>query len=257
MLVLGGAGAVGLGLTALAVTAPSAEAAGPAARPTRSPTATATATATATSTSLCALTENVTAGPYYLNVDQIRADVTEGKSGVALTLTVKVVNSTDCAAVGTSAVEIWHADALGEYSGYVGRNGHSEADDGTFLRGTQLTDSTGSVTFTTIVPGWYAGRAVHIHTKVHSNITVTSTGDYTGGNVSHTGQFFFAEDVVTAVGKVSPYSTNTVTRVTLTGDSIYDGGGVTSGLLTLTGSASAGYAGTITVGVNPSSTNNG
>jgi protocatechuate 3,4-dioxygenase beta subunit len=243
------AAALGLGAAGLATGAGAAEAApAPAARPTRSASASASTSASASS-SVCTLFSEVTEGPYYLDVALVRSDVTESKAGVKLTLNLTVVDSTTCAVLPNALVEIWHADALGEYSGFVGANGHSESDDGTFLRGGVLTNAGGLATITTIYPGWYRGRAIHIHLKVHTGVTV-SNGSYTGGTVVNTGQLFFDETATTAVAKVSPYSTNTVTRTTLSQDSIYGGGGAQDGLLTLSGSATAGYTGTLTLGVD-------
>ncbi|MGX1544448.1 intradiol ring-cleavage dioxygenase [Streptomyces adustus] len=208
--------------------------------------------APAAAAAVCTLTKEMTEGPYYLDGQYVRADVTEGKAGAPLKLALTVVDDDTCAPLSNALVEIWHCDALGEYSGFVGNNGHSEADDGTFLRGGVLTDSSGLAGITTIYPGWYRGRCVHIHVKVHTGVTLTSDGSFTGGQELHTGQLFFSETVTTAMAKISPYSTNKVTRTTLTQDSIYDGGGAASGLLTLTAlgsSASSGYTGTLTLGV--------
>ncbi|MDR6973655.1 protocatechuate 3,4-dioxygenase beta subunit [Streptomyces sp. 3330] len=223
-----------------------------AAATTEAPTADAADTAPVAAAAVCTLTKEMTEGPYYLDGQYVRADVTEGKAGIPLKLTLTVVDDDTCVPLSNALVEIWHADALGEYSGFVGNNGHSEPDDGTFLRGGVLTNSAGVASLTTIYPGWYRGRCVHIHVKVHTNVTLTSDGSFTGGQELHTGQLFFNETITTAVAKVSPYSTNTVTRTTLAQDSIYDEGGAASGLLTLTAlgsSTSSGYAGTLTLGV--------
>ncbi|MFI7497566.1 intradiol ring-cleavage dioxygenase [Streptomyces sp. NPDC049687] len=217
------------------------------------PTATTAGAAPVAAAAVCTLTKEMTEGPYYLDGQYVRSDITEGKAGIPLKLTLTVVDSSGCAPLGNALVELWHADALGEYSGYVGNNGHSEPDDGTFLRGGVLTNSSGVAAITTIYPGWYRGRCVHIHVKVHTGVTVPSDGHFTGGQEVHTGQLFFNETITAAVAKVSPYSTNTVTRTTLAQDSIYDDGGATSGLLTLTAlgsSTSSGYAGTLTLGVD-------
>jgi protocatechuate 3,4-dioxygenase beta subunit len=203
---------------------------------------------------VCTLTKEMTEGPYYLDGALVRSDLTEGKAGIPLKLALTVVDSS-CAVVPNALVELWHADALGEYSGYVGNNGHNESDDGTFLRGGVLTNASGVADLTTIYPGWYRGRCVHIHVKVHTGVTLTSDGSFTGGTELHTGQLFFDESVTAKVAKVSPYSTNTVTRTTLSQDSIYDGGGASSGLLTLTAlgpSTPSGYTGTLTLGVDRS-----
>ncbi|MCZ0989413.1 intradiol ring-cleavage dioxygenase [Streptomyces diastatochromogenes] len=236
--------ATGTTAAALAVGAATAQQA-PAA--TRTPD-----TTPAVAAAVCTLTKEMTQGPYYLDGALVRSDITEGKAGAPLKLALTVVNSA-CTPLANALVEIWHADALGEYSGYVGNNGHHESDDGTFLRGGVLTDSSGVANLTTVYPGWYRGRCVHIHVKVHTGVTLTSDGSFTGGSTVHTGQLFFSETITTAVAKVSPYSTNTVTRTTLSQDSIYDGGGASSGLLTLTAlgsSASSGYTGTLALGVS-------
>ncbi|MGV9555152.1 intradiol ring-cleavage dioxygenase [Streptomyces sp. NPDC003401] len=209
-------------------------------------------TAPVAAAAVCTLTKEMTEGPYYLDGQYVRADITEAKAGIPLKLTLTVVDDDTCVPLTNALVELWHADALGEYSGFVGNNGHNEPDSGTFLRGGVLTGSNGVATITTVYPGWYRGRCVHIHVKVHTNVTVTSDGHFTGGQELHTGQLFFNETVTTAVARVSPYSTNTVTRTTLARDSIYDGGGAASGLLTLTALGStpaAGYTGTLTLGV--------
>ncbi|MEU5592542.1 intradiol ring-cleavage dioxygenase [Streptomyces sp. NPDC020298] len=209
-------------------------------------------TAPAAAAAVCTLTKEMTEGPYYLDGALVRADITEGKAGIPLKLALTVVNSA-CTPISNALVEIWHCDALGEYSGYVGNNGHNESDDGTFLRGGVLTNSSGVASLTTIYPGWYRGRCIHIHVKVHTGVTLTSDGSFTGGRTVHTGQLFCSETITAAVAKISPYSTNTVTRTTLAQDGIYDDGGASSGLLTLTAlgsSTSSGYTGTLTLGVS-------
>ncbi|KQX82402.1 intradiol ring-cleavage dioxygenase [Streptomyces sp. Root1310] len=223
-----------------------------AAATTEAPTADAADTAPVAAAAVCTLTKEMTEGPYYLDGQYVRADITEGKAGIPLKLNLTVVDDDTCVPLPNALVEIWHCDALGEYSGFVGNNGHTEPDDGTFLRGGVLTNSSGVAAITTIYPGWYRGRCIHIHVKVHTGVTVTSDGHFTGGQELHTGQLFFNETITTAVARISPYSTNTVTRTTLAQDSIYDEGGAASGLLTLTAlgsSTSAGYAGTLTLGV--------
>ncbi|WP_406157100.1 intradiol ring-cleavage dioxygenase [Streptomyces canus] len=209
-------------------------------------------TAPVAAAAVCTLTREMTEGPYYLDGQYVRSDITEGKTGFPLELALTVVDDDTCATISNALVEIWHCDALGEYSGYVGNNGHNEPDSGTFLRGGVLTDSNGVANITTVYPGWYIGRCVHIHVKVHVGVTLTSDGSFTGGTELHTGQLFFDETVTAKVGALSPYSANTVRRTTLAQDGIYDDGGAASGLLTLTAlgsSPSAGYSGTLTLGV--------
>ncbi|MFI5963787.1 intradiol ring-cleavage dioxygenase [Streptomyces asoensis] len=209
-------------------------------------------TAPVAAAAVCTLTREMTEGPYYLDGQYVRADITEGKPGIPLKLALTVVDAGTCAPLPKALVEIWQADHLGEYSGFVGANGHSEPDDGTFLRGGVLTDASGVANITTIYPGWYRGRCIHIHVKVHTDVTLTSNGSFTGGRELHTGQLYFSETITTRVSRLAPYSANRVARTTLAQDSVYDGGGAASGLLTLTAlgsTTSAGYAGTLTLGV--------
>ncbi|MFC4502331.1 MULTISPECIES: intradiol ring-cleavage dioxygenase [Streptomyces] len=226
-----------------------------AAATTEAPTARTADTAPVAAAAVCTLTKEMTEGPYYLDGQYVRADITEGKTGIPLKLALTVVDDDTCVPLGNALVEIWHADVLGEYSGFVGSNGHSEPDSGTFLRGGVLTNSSGVAAITTVYPGWYRGRCIHIHIKVHTNVTLTSDGSFTGGQEIHTGQLFFDETISTRVAAISPYTANTVARTTLAQDSIYDEGGAASGLLTLTAlgsSTSSGYAGTLTLGVEQS-----
>ncbi|WP_329216875.1 intradiol ring-cleavage dioxygenase [Streptomyces sp. NBC_01485] len=223
-----------------------------AAATSEAPTAEAVDAAPVAAAAVCTLTKEMTEGPYYLDGQYVRADITEGKAGIPLKLALTVVDDDTCVPLSNALVEIWHADALGEYSGFVGNNGHSEPDSGTFLRGGVLTNSSGVASITTVYPGWYRGRCIHIHIMVHTGVTLTADGSFTGGQEIHTGQLFIDETITTAVARISPYSTNTVTRTTLAQDSIYDEGGAASGLMTLTAlgsSTSAGYAGTLTLGV--------
>ncbi|MEV4033661.1 intradiol ring-cleavage dioxygenase [Streptomyces umbrinus] len=204
---------------------------------------------------VCTLTREMTEGPYYLDGQYVRSDIHENKTGIPLRLNLTVVDDDTCAPLRNALVELWHCDALGEYSGFVGENGHNEPDNGTFLRGGVLTDASGVANITTVYPGWYRGRCVHIHLKVHTNVTLTPNGSFTGGRELHTGQLYFQETITRRVAALSTYAVNTVPRTTLTQDSIYDGGGAASGLLTLTAlgsSTSEGYAATLTVGVETS-----
>lgn len=122
-------------------------------------------TCTGTATASPALTE----GPYYKTGDFVRSDITEGQSGMPMTLTLTVVD-TNCQPIPNATVDIWHANALGQYSGVSDpKEGCADCVDKTFLRGTQTTNAEGQVTFQTIFPGWYPGRTVHIHVKVWEN----------------------------------------------------------------------------------------
>jgi len=212
-----------------------------------------TADSTSSTSAICTLNAEVTEGPYSLEGALVREDIREDKEGFEVQYSFTVVDqANDCAPLADALVEIWHCDALGEYSGFVGGNGHEEEDNGTFLRGGQLTDENGEVSLISIWPGHYVSRAVHVHMRVHTDVTLTDDS-YTGGEIIHTGQLFFDQDINTEIQATSPYSANTTKETTLANDSIYDDGGASSGLLTLTAlgdSVSDGYAATLTLGVD-------
>jgi protocatechuate 3,4-dioxygenase beta subunit len=183
----------------------------------------------------CVLAPEMTEGPYYVEGDKIRRNITEGKRGVPLALRLGVVDVSTCRPIKGAAVDIWHCDAGGVYSG----TSVQSTEDRTFLRGIQRTDKNGVARFTTVYPGWYGGRAVHIHLKV-----------YLGGNTVHTGQLFFPDSLTDAVYKRSPYNRRPGRDVRNADDSIFRNGGSRS-MLKLTRSG-AGYVGRITMGVSRS-----
>ena len=180
----------------------------------------------------CVLTPELTEGPYYIAGEKLRRDIREGHPGTLLALRLRVLNASSCKPIRGAAVDIWHADAAGNYSGFG-----AGASSRTFLRGIQKTDANGIARFTTIYPGWYQGRAVHIHLKVH-----------VGGNVVHTGQLFFSDAQTRTVYKHAPYAARGNPDTPNARDSIYVNGGKTS-VLALSKS-SAGYVGAIALGVH-------
>jgi protocatechuate 3,4-dioxygenase beta subunit len=116
-------------------------------------------------TKVCVLTPEATEGPFYFDPKLVRSDITEGKQGAPLLLTLQIVEAKNCAAVPWARVDVWHADGVGLYSGYADQETGSTNGE-RFLRGTQFTGTGGEVRFTTIYPGWYPGRTPHIHFKV-------------------------------------------------------------------------------------------
>jgi len=200
----------------------------------------ATTAATDSATPSCTLSPELTEGPFYLDLDRVRRDITEGKRGLRLDLRVKVVNASTCTPLEDVAVDIWHADAGGAYSG-ISQEGTAGK---TYLRGIQLTGEKGVAQFRTVYPGWYEGRAIHIHMKTHLD-----------GETVHTGQLFFNESVNDRVVRLSPYNGRSGTRVRNSEDSIYREAG--SGTLVRlrrrkASSFRKGLIGTITVGIEQS-----
>jgi protocatechuate 3,4-dioxygenase beta subunit len=166
----------------------------------------------------------------HLDVDKVRSDITEGRPGTPLALAIDVVDTRSCRAIAGAAVDVWHTDANGTYSGV-------EGDSGTFMRGTQVTGDDGRAKFTTVYPGWYHGRAVHVHIKVHA-----------GGEVVHTGQLYFPDDLTDAVYERSPYSARGTRDTRNDADQIFTGSGGASTTLAPAPSAD-GYRAQVTLGV--------
>lgn len=176
----------------------------------------------------CTLTASTTQGPYYFDADKIRGDIREDRQGKRLRLAVKLQDSEKCAPLANAVVEIWHCDAAGLYSGAEAESGGggnspsggggqpggagdlTPTDDKRYLRGAQVTNADGIVEFTTIWPGWYRGRTVHIHAMVHvSNQRVLTT------------QVMFDEALNSKVLAEAPYAAHTGRDTLNSDDNIY------------------------------------
>ena len=237
----------------------------------------------------CTLTPEAEEGPYYVDYLKARADVTDGRPGVPLKLRIAIVDAKRCEPLKDAAVDIWHCDAGGVYSGFTanggggsagkgfglpsaggpggfggggrggrggpGGRGQGPSDETRFLRGMQLTNKQGVAEFATIYPGWYAGRTIHIHLKVHLGGNPESE-KYSGGHVSHTGQLFLPEEITEQIAKMEPYSKHSSVHRTLhSEDSIFMRQGGKQSLMALDrlqkGSNAGGFLADIVVAVNP------
>jgi protocatechuate 3,4-dioxygenase beta subunit len=181
----------------------------------------------------CILTPEQTEGPYYIAGEKFRRNITDGHPGAALLLRTTVVDASTCRPIKNAAVDIWHANAAGVYSGFG-----SGASSRTFMRGIQRTNAKGVAEFRTVYPGWYQGRTVHIHVKVH-----------VGGNDVHTGQLYFNDSLTDKVYGRAPYSSRPSRDIRNTQDMIYRNGGARS-LVKVRKSSAGVYVGTITMGVH-------
>jgi protocatechuate 3,4-dioxygenase beta subunit len=181
----------------------------------------------------CVLAPEQTEGPYYIPDERIRRDITEGLPGTPLVLRTTVVDASSCRPVRSAAVDVWHADATGTYSGFG-----AGAASRTFMRGVQKTDAHGLAWFRTVYPGWYPGRTVHIHVKVHI-----------AGNVVHTGQLYFPDTLTDAVFRKAPYSSRPGRTTRNANDAVFVNGGRNS-MLAVHATGSGGYVATITMGVH-------
>jgi protocatechuate 3,4-dioxygenase beta subunit len=191
-------------------------------------TSTANGTTTSAAGADCVLMPELTEGPYYLDLDLVRRDITEGRPGLPFDLAVTVVDAETCEPVEGAAVDVWHCDAEGAYSGV-------EGDSGTFLRGVQMTGADGVASFRTIVPGWYTGRAVHVHLKV-----ALASDDV------HTGQLFFDEATLAGAYESDPYAARGAPDTSNEADGIYGESGGTTIVAVTPGET---YRGAVTLGV--------
>lgn len=187
---------------------------------------------------VCVITPETTAGPFYFDPGLERADITEGRPGVATRVRLQVVDAA-CQAVAGARIDIWHCDASGLYSGYPGHPGGLSTVGETFMRGTQFADANGVVEFATVYPGWYPGRTAHIHFIVFlAEATIL------------TGQIFFPDDVSTSIYQSqAPYNERGAERDTLNAD---DGIARRAGSASLAAveTASGGYLATMIIGMN-------
>jgi protocatechuate 3,4-dioxygenase beta subunit len=194
------------------------------------------------------LTAALTEGPYFvdekLNRSDIRADPVTGvvSAGVPLALTFNVsrVANSACTPLTGAYLDVWHCDAAGIYSD-ESANGSSGRK---FLRGYQITDASGVAQFTTIYPGWYSGRAVHVHFKLRLFAGTTKTYEFTS-------QFFFDESLTSTVHANSPYNSRGTRNTLNSTDGIYNSlSAAAKGALTLQAASSgSGYTGVINLGV--------
>lgn len=194
----------------------------------------------------CVLTAALTEGPYFvdekLERSDIRTDPVNGavSAGVPLKLKFNVmrVSSSACTPLTGAFLDVWHCDAGGTYSDVSGSSGHK------FLRGYQITDAAGAAEFTTIYPGWYSGRAVHVHFKLRIFAGSTRTYEFTS-------QFFFPESLTDVVHAQSPYSSKGRRNTLNSTDGIYNSlSSAERSALTLEAAEDdTGYSGVINLGV--------
>lgn len=196
----------------------------------------------------CVLTPEQEEGPFYIELAQVRQDITEDRPGVPLALALTVVDASTCEPVRNAAVDIWHCDALGVYSGEPTEGSEGE----TYLRGIQMTDGNGLAEFATVYPGQYEGRTTHIHLKVH--LGGRRSGGTYSGNTLHTGQLFTTDRHDAEVFALYPYDRNPAVIVPREADFIFSDQGGSSSVLRLapvgTDLARDGFAGRATLGVD-------
>jgi len=201
----------------------------------------------------CVLTPAQEEGPFYIDLARVRRDIVEDRPGVPLALEVTVVDAGTCEPIRDAAVDVWHCDALGVYSGEPSEGSGGSA----WLRGIQLTDRDGLAEFATVYPGQYPGRTTHIHLKVHTGRR-RGSGTYSGGHTAHTGQLFPTDRDDAEVFALAPYNRNSAETTPRDADFIFREQGGSSAALALTRAgrdlARNGFTGKVTLGVDPAAT---
>lgn len=187
------------------------------------------------STSNCTVAPTETEGPFPTKApaSYVRSDITDGRSGYKLTAKITIGNSSNnCNPLSGAIVDIWHCDAEGNYSEYGGTGMQSTNYQSVhFLRGRQTTDSNGLVTFTSIFPGWYSGRATHIHVHVYNS----------AGKSLKVTQIAFPEGSGTAVALVNGYSKGLSGYTYNKNDNVFSDDTAGIQIATVTGSLNAGF----------------
>ncbi|MEV6349907.1 intradiol ring-cleavage dioxygenase [Actinoplanes sp. NPDC051851] len=185
----------------------------------------------------------------------VRSDITSSfgsysgtADGVPLTFSLTVQNLS-CSPLAGAAVYVWHCSAEGRYSLYsLGARRQN------YLRGIQVADSTGKVTFTSIFPGCYTGRWPHIHFEVYASLADATSGS---GAIRKTSQIALPEAVSEAVyagSSVYSGSTANLDDITLATDGVFGDDLAAREMATVTGSVSAGYVANLTISVDPTGT---
>lgn len=182
----------------------------------------------------CTATASETEGPFPTKspASLVSNDITSDRTGTKLTVNITIQNKNNsCEGLAGALVDIWHCDAAGNYSEYGGTGMQSTNYTSVhFLRGRQTTDANGLVTFTSIYPGWYSGRAVHIHVHVYN----------ASGKSLLVTQIAFPEEISKVVFAQGVYASHGQADTTNAKDNVF-GDGVSTELSTVTGSVSAGY----------------
>lgn len=196
----------------------------------------------------CVVRPRQTEGPFFvderLNRSDIRSDPRSGevRPGVALRLAFRVsrLAGTACAPLAGAQVDVWHCDAEGRYSDVRGFGAGTATTGQQFLRGYQLTDAAGTAQFLTVYPGWYGGRAVHVHFKIR-------TQDAAGRKYDFTSQLYFDEALTERVFAAEPYARRGGRWLRNAEDGIFRDGG--RQLLLAPERDAQGYAATFDVGL--------
>jgi protocatechuate 3,4-dioxygenase beta subunit len=199
------------------------------------PTTEETVTNPGSSSDNCTVAPTETQGPFPTKspASYVRSDITDGRTGYKMTAKITIGNtSNNCAALVGAIVDIWHCDAEGSYSEYGGSGMQSVNYQSVhFLRGRQTTDSNGLVTFISIFPGWYNGRATHIHVHIYN----------ASGTSLKVTQIAFPEGSGTALALVNGYSKGMSGYTYNKNDNIFSDDTAGVQMATVTGNTTDGF----------------
>ncbi|KAL5119385.1 hypothetical protein ACEQ8H_002654 [Pleosporales sp. CAS-2024a] len=207
----------------------------------------------------CTLDPEVGEGPYWVSGELIRSDIVTGEKGAITHVDINVIDTSGCRPITDAYVELWGTNSTGVYTGVQAKgngDGSASAMTTNALRGIQPTDKNGTATFTTIIPGHYAGRANHLHTIIHHGATLLPNNTIAGGTISHAGQFYIEQNFLAEVEATAPYNTNKQAHTLNVDDVLFPlghmGGDDPVMKISLIGNTIAdGLYATIDVGVNP------
>lgn len=162
----------------------------------------------------CILSPEGEIGPFWVKGELNREDIVDDEPGVLNYMHAQFIDISTCEPLPDLWWDVWNCNSTGVYTG-VQDSSNGNGDDAsnlnkTALRGIQKTDEYGIASFRTIFPGHYNGRATHVHVVGHLNATLLENGTISGGSVSHIGQLFFDQDLISEVETTYPYNTTTV-----------------------------------------------
>jgi protocatechuate 3,4-dioxygenase beta subunit len=204
---------------------------------------------------MCVVRPEMTEGPYFVDAALARSDVrTNSATGAAregvplgLAFTVSQLAAGRCTPLPGAIVHVWQCDAVGIYSGVSDPSAGPGNISDNALRGFQTTDARGRAAFTTLYPGWYRGRAVHIHFKI---LAKAADAAY-----EYTSQLFFPESLNDEIHALPPYASHGRRDTLNQRDGIYRAGG--DQLLLAPTKSAAGYDSAIQIALDLSDANVG
>lgn len=196
----------------------------------------------------CVVRPEQTEGPFFVDAQLDRSDIRSDPStgavseGAPLTLRFNVsqISAGACTVLAGALVDVWQCDASGVYWGVDDDEAPAGARERKFLRGFQRTDEKGVAQFTTVFPGWYRGRAVHVHFKVRTEAS--------GQPYEFTSQLYFDEALIDRVHARAPYAARGRRQTTNANDRTFRNGG--ESLMAQVSEAGAGYAATFDLGLD-------